>query len=575
MAQAHMTDQVNSGAGSASTTKSAAPKQIPQPATNAKNGVSPPEGNGKAGNADAALLERGKIAFQSSCTECHEASRSMEQSKSYAQWMETIRKMAAKEDAQIRPADFDAIARYLTATAKGSGANGSVSDKDDQAKKDADKDADKKFDPAVVAAGRAAFNSSCLKCHDAERSTSKSKSYSEWLSTVRRMASKDGAAVSPSDYVSIATYLASLSGGASGEGSGESSGSGGGWSFGTTVSTIHRSASDESLVENPGFFADVWVTTSFQSAGPWSATVTACTSCHSTNSAISSYSLELLEGSATVDLRKLFTECQNDCGPQVSLKAGRFPVPFGAFSSMSHPGVYRAVTVPLMFNMGRRVFARGAAPPRQPVLPLPFPDEGIDFMYRQKLTKDISFGLDLYAVNGLQGNENNLFELSRAYSDNNEEPSIGLRTTLGGEFLTFGASLLHGGLQDQRRPLEDYTLWGADVTAQLTDRWRVYAEYARRRQDSNNFPGTAEETSGVVAETEFRFWTKPHLSMLVRYDTLDHRSENVGDASIERFTSGFNIGMPRGSLLMINHEHWQPEIGRDVDLIGVRWSISL
>ncbi len=527
-------------------------------------------GDASVGNSQ--MMERGRIAFEESCTDCHEASRSLEKSKTYAQWMDTIRKMAGKQEANVRTADFESIARYLTATAKSGGVNASATDKDQSTK-----DKQNGPDTAAIAAGRAAFNASCLKCHDAERSTSKQKSQSEWMNTIRRMASKDGANIPASSFSAIASYLASLNGDAStgGDDEGESDKGAGGWSFGTTISTLHRSASDESSTENPGFFADVWLTTSFQGSGPWSATVTACTSCHSTNSAISSYSLELLEGSATVDIRKLFTDCEDDCAPQLSLKAGRFPVPFGAFSAMSHPGVYRTVTVPLMFNMGRRVFASGAAPPRQPVLPLPFSDEGIDFIFRQKLTSDITLGVDVYAVNGLQGNETSLFELSRAYSDNNEEPSFGLRTMLGGEFLTVGASLLNGNLQDQRQPQIDYTLWGADATAQLTERWRVYGEYARRRQDSTFVPDGAERTYGVIAESEFQILKKRYLSMVFRYDTLEHQSASFGDAAIERLTTGFNIGMPRGSLLMINHEHWQPEVGRDVDLVGVRWTISL
>lgn len=135
--------------------------------------------------------------------------------------------------------------------------------------------------------------------------------------------------------------------------------------------------------------------------------------------------------------------------------------------------------------------------------------------------------------------------------------------------------MLHGGLQDQRRPLVDYTLWGVDATSQLTDRWRIYGEFAQRRQDSVFALGTAEKIYGVIAETEYRIFKKRNLSMILRYDTLVQQSQNLGNTSIERLTSGFNLGLPGGSLLMINHEHWQPETGRDVDLVGVRWSISL
>jgi len=259
-------------------------------------------GNGKG---DARILEQGRVAFEASCTSCHEASRALDKSMSYAQWLETIRKMAAKKDAEIRSSDFEAIAQYLVVKASASHSKQSTSNDDKKNGDNANKDAD----PSLVASGQTAFNRSCLKCHDAERSLSKSKSQSEWLSTVRRMAAKDGAEISSSDFTSIATYLASL--GAASDKSGKAGAKeSGGWTLGTSVSTLYRGTNDAAFVENPGFFADVWVTASHQSSGAWGATVTACTSCHSTNSGSNAYSLEILEASATVDIRKLLTHAK-------------------------------------------------------------------------------------------------------------------------------------------------------------------------------------------------------------------------------------------------------------------------
>jgi len=62
---------------------------------------------------------------------------------------------------------------------------------------------------------------------------------------------------------------------------------------------------------------------------------------------------------------------------------------------------------------------------------------------------------------------------------------------------------------------------------------------------------------------------------VVRYDTLDHRSIAFGPATLNRFTSGFNIGLPGGSLLMINHERWMPKGSDHVDVFGIRWAVSL
>jgi len=428
-------------------------------------------------------------------------------------------------------------------------------------------------DPAMIEVGQSAFSRACTTCHDAQRSLQKSKSYGGWLATVQRMAIKEGADISSADIVPIATYLASLSPGVSTADGGEE---GSGWSFGATISTLHRSASDAYPLENPGFFADVWVTASYQSSGPLRGTVTACTSCHSRDNggAGSAYSLELVEGSATLDLRQMFHGCRCDDGHELLLKAGRFIVPFGAFAAMSNPGIYRTVTNPLMFNMGRRVLVPGW-PPRQPVLPAPFSDEGIDFIFRSPVGERLLFTTDLYAVNGLQGTGPDIFNRSRAYFDNNEDPSGGARMTLGGDFFRLGTSVLSGNLANQGQPHFYYTLAGADATAQITDRLRFYFEYAMRRQDSAFVAGTKETTSGTVTQLELRIWDQPYIGALIRYDTLDHRSLSLGPASLYRVTSGFNIGLPGGSLLMINHERWIPKEGDHVDVLGVRWAISL
>jgi len=256
------------------------------------------------------------------------------------------------------------------------------------------------------------------------------------------------------------------------------------------------------------------------------------------------------------------------------LKAGRFIVPFGAIAGMSNPGAYRTVTLPLMFNMGRRVFVPGS-PPNQPVLPAPFSDEGIDFLFRTPVTENLTFTFDAYAVNGLQGTGPNIFNRSRAYFDNNEDPSGGGRMTLGGDVFRLGTSVLSGNLADQGQPHVYYTLAGADATAQLTDCLRFYFEYAMRRQNSVINPGTKESTWGTVTQLELRLWDQPYIGALVRYDSLEHRNLSFGNDLLGRLTSGFNIGLPGGSLLMINHERWMPGIGRDVDLFGIRWVVSL
>ena len=78
-----------------------------------------------------------------------------------------------------------------------------------------------------------------------------------------------------------------------------------------------------------------------------------------------------------------------------------------------------------------------------------------------------------------------------------------------------------------------------------------------------------------MTQLELRLWDQPYISAIVRYDTLDHQSIALGPAMLNRFTSGFNIGLPGGSLLMINHERWMPKGSDHVDVFGVRWAVSL
>jgi hypothetical protein len=334
---------------------------------------------------------------------------------------------------------------------------------------------------------------------------------------------------------------------------------------------MHRSASNDVPLEFPGFFPDVWLSASYQSSSFWRANVTSCTTCHSGTSS----SLELVEGSVTVDLRQLYCGAPCDDGKEVLLKAGRFPVPFGAYTAMSHPGISRTVTNPLMFNMGRRVFVDGSSPPQQPVLPMPFADEGVDLMLRMPLGEEFTLAADLYAVNGLQGSGPNTFLRSRAYYDNNEQPSTGARLTLGNQFFRLGTSVLAGDLADTGAPSTYYTLGGFDATVKISDRLRFYSEYAIRRQDSAFSPGQEEIAYGIVNELELQVSDEPYLGLLVRYDTLEHRHPIFGDASLERVTAGFNVGLPLGSLLMINYERWMPGEGDDADVFALRWSVSL
>ena len=79
---------------------------------------------------------------------------------------------------------------------------------------------------------------------------------------------------------------------------------------------------------------------------------------------------------------------------------------------------------------------------------------------------------------------------------------------------------------------------------------------------------------------EVRLCTAPRVGLVTRYDTLSHNGDlpppgstlNDGDFTVQRFTWGFTITLPGGSLLLLDHEHWfMPHELSDVDVIGLRW----
>jgi len=423
---------------------------------------------------------------------------------------------------------------------------------------------------AEVARGRAAFDRSCTICHDAQRSLSKRKSHSEWVATVRRMAAKPDADVPSGEVAAIAAYLASESGtldsseDSSGEPmDGEPPAAGGQTSLFATISPIWRGGNDSNTIEHPGFFPDVWLGAQWQGSGRLSGRVTACTSCHNTNQ--TGMGFELVD--AVVSLRLLGESLHREsaCPPRVeaTVEMGRFVVPFGAFSGMSHPGIYRTVSAPMMFNMGRRA---GPVAPLQPVLPAPYSDEGVNLNTRLRLPGSWSATFDAYAVNGLQTGGPGVFRFSRTYWDNNSDPAVGGRATIGNEMLRLGGSIMAGQLQNDFQPRQDYELVGGDATLRFRE-LRFYFEYAMRQEDS--FPQAESTAYGTVFELEWD--VLECFSLLGRYDTLDHRGV-LGERDTERFTWGVNVPLAGGSLLMVNVEQWHfSDATPDVDVAGVRW----
>lgn len=233
--------------------------------------------------------------------------------------------------------------------------------------------APKGWDPATVAAGKAAFENGCISCHDANRSLDKKKGLSGWRATIQRMATKDGADIPENTWESMAVYLTAKD---------QPAGPGGGGSvdaaaavsdpdplsiFGT-LSPLWRGGNAN--LQNPGFFPDVWLGAAWQTtSSPVSGRVTACLSCH--NEPGLGSRIELVEAVIRLDLTKWLNKgcapCDRDMS--IALEAGRIVVPFGAFSKQVNPGVYRTVSKPLIYNMGQRVYDEDLGDPVLPISP--------------------------------------------------------------------------------------------------------------------------------------------------------------------------------------------------------------
>jgi hypothetical protein len=446
------------------------------------------------------------------------------------------------------------------------------------------------FDPQVVAAGQNAFNNACTSCHDAERSTSKRKSLGGWLATVRRMAAKEGAEIDPGDFQPIATYLASLNPAANGE-----SGAAGdaaaaaadapSFNLFGTVSLIHRSGLRPPDMENAGFFPEVWLGAEWNPAGVVSGRIHACVSCHTENAAVSSR-IELAEGFVRLDVDQLLCCCE-DAMIQTHVDGGRFIVPFGAFAAVSHPAAFRTATRPLMYNMGQNIFRDDLG---APILPMPYSDEGVMASASATLIEDISISLDAYAVNGLQGTtalDLPGFWAARDYVDNNSEPAVGGRLTVGNQKLRLGASAMSG-RYNENGPLADltgvldYKIYGFDATFRWEDYLRITYEHARRDSDVFDFnvnDDLRESLRGSIIEGEFKIWDCPKINAVVRYDDQRRAADFLlpasriveADFTVSRFTWGFNIALG-SSTLMLNHERWHmPDPFDDEDVFAVRW----
>ena len=538
------------------------------------------------GPAPDAGRAAGQALFARHCTACHDAAKALSETKTADEWRQTIDEMAAKaarKGKQIPPDDRARIAAYLAAVT-----TTVVPGVELPAPRPAAPAAD-----AATGPGAAAFQAKCTTCHEADRCLSKTRSLAEWQAVVKRMAARPGADIGPGDVDAIAAYLAGR-GTAPAAGPGAAppapAADGPGFSAFATVSPVWRGGG--SAVQNNGFFPEMFVGAGWQGKGPLSLRATACTSCHGAGEPGFLNRIELVEAVARLDLAEWFGPevCR---GARAAVEAGRFVVPFGAFSAQVNPGLYRTVSAPLIFNMGRRARDGDLG---DPVLPMPYSDEGVVLSLGRNLFdlwagEAVSGTLDLYGVNGLVGGPDGIdMDRSRDYLDNNGRPAWGGRATVGTSFLRLGTSVTGGQFSDS--PLVDaptpmrYLIYGFDLTARYKDLFRFQAEYARRnsdRFDADSGVTVREYVQGYYLEAECRPAEGSPVSFLGRYDWMGRGSplpvdESVlptGHFAVRRLTAGVNFAVFGRGLLMLDYERWLMPAGvPDQNVYGVRFAVT-
>lgn len=432
--------------------------------------------------------------------------------------------------------------------------------------------------------GEAAFNKQCMQCHDAARSLEKRKSLEDWRSTVQRMATKNDAAIPHTEWEPIAVFLAASSGALTSQaGAGPPSGpSAPPISLFGTVSPTWRGGNSD--LQNPGFFPDIWVGATWQPGKAVRARATLCISCHTESGS----RIDLAEAAVSLDLTELSGICL--ANSRATIDAGRLIVPFGAFAAQSNPAIYRTVTKPLIYNMGQRVRDADLG---DPVLPMPYSDEGASLNLLLPLIWDANATFDIYLVNGLQGGDDGIsFDQSRDYVDNNSQPAGGGRVSIGNQYLRAGGSLMSGCFSDRAGsgPFNQgfsYQLFGLDFIARYDDLVRFQIEYARRNSDRlvslPDFVLATDVVDGFYAEAEVLLWRQWHLSLLGRFDQQNRSSVapppesllTMSSFRVQRWTCGINMTLAGGSLLMLNVERWLLPGNLDsINVYGVRWAVS-
>jgi hypothetical protein len=329
--------------------------------------------------------------------------------------------------------------------------------------------------PAERKAGYALFRSRCSSCHTVQRALS--ARVPDWPEKVRKMARKQGAGISPEEAEEIAGFLDYLAARRRGDAAPperearkdpapEVSFSG---ALLADFNLFFTRKAAEDALEEEGFVGELTLGAGATIGRRISITVGACYGCH------------------RLEFHQAFGDYQ--ISDFLRVRAGRFPVPLGAFHQRYLPSHRESPSKPLPFGMGLIPHAEEF---NQGVMPSPLVDTGASLLASARPWDDLLLDLEVYAVRGLKGISTDFDFISSRdeLEDNNGEPAAGARGTAQWGPLSAGFSAMAGSY-DAAGDLE-YRVGGADLMLKLGE-VRLGVEVLRRETE---FLGPAPGLSG-------------------------------------------------------------------------------
>jgi hypothetical protein len=261
-----------------------------------------------------------------------------------------------------------------------------------------------------------------------------------------------------------------------------------------------------------------------------------------------------------------------------NLQFGRLAVPFGEFSNRIDQSGHKAVSAPLIYDMGRMAYG-DRADFNGPVVMLPYVDTGAMVYGQFFVGHSVQVWYGAYLVGGLKGSSDVDWTSLRAvpYTDNNHLPGYGGRLAMtltreAGAFVgdvSLGASYT-GGRFDRSGKLQ-YHAGAVDLAIPI---WKVTvrAEVAMRRTQLDPAAGGYAyvvvddffDKRGGYVELEHPLGR--YLSAVYRYDRLERLGVPLPGSSaamtprtaLERGTAGVVLTPAASLYLKLAYEYWRP-----------------